>query len=453
MWDEIGIRDEYPRRDSARGCGMKMETQCEKTIVGGNTVVLTERLPHLLTACIGFWINFGSRHEMEPHLGAAHFIEHMLFKGTETMDAKGLALAIETLGGSINAAASEERTYCYARVLPEHLPVAVGIIADMFGKSVFAPAEFDREKEVVLEEIKGHEDSPEELAFDLFLEDIYGRRGLGHSILGYEKTIRNISRDELYGLYKKFYRPAHLIVAVAGNIGDADVTTLVENALEPCTEPPCEILKPAPSPSDFAPRITLHHKKTAQVQFTLGAPGINFGHADRYVYMLLDVILSGGMSSRLFQEVREKRGLVYDISSINTCFSDSGFFGVTAGTRPDNLLEVLKVTADELKKLKDGDVTREELERVKQQLRVSMTMSFESVNARMMKIARSEIYYGRNMTDEEMFEMIHAVEMEDITRVSNELFVGGHTVFTALGPFRGHTKTLTPRISEILNAL
>ncbi|MFA6451764.1 MAG: pitrilysin family protein, partial [bacterium] len=282
-----------------------METKVTREIIRGGTVVLTEELPHLLTASVGFWINFGSRAEEEAQYGASHFIEHMLFKGTERMGPRDLALAIESVGGSIGAAASEEKTYCNARVLPEHLPIAVSIISDMFGRSQFPDAEFAREKEVVLEEIKAHEDTPEDLIYDLFLEDIYGREGLGHNPLGYEDTIKAMTRDDLFALYRRYYRPAHLIVSVAGNLGGMNIPELVARELEPCVEPACNILGHKASISDFTPKIKLRKKDTGQVQFCLGAPGVPFDSPDRFIYMALDVILSGGMSSRLFQEVRE----------------------------------------------------------------------------------------------------------------------------------------------------
>lgn len=429
-----------------------METECTKVKIGDGIVVLTERLPHLLTASVGFWINFGSRSEPAALYGAAHFIEHMIFKGTATMGPRDLALAVESVGGSIGAAASEEKTYCSARVLPEHLPIAVNIISDMFANSAFPAEEFDREKQVVLEEIKGHKDSPEEMSFDFFLEDVYGKQGLGHSILGYEENIGAMTRDTLYALYKKIYRPAHLVVAVTGNFGDADVPALVAGALKPCGEPPCSVMKPGPSPADFTRAIRFRHKDTGQAHFCLGGPGIPYHNPDRYVYMVLDMVLSGGMSSRLFQEVRERRGLVYDISSTNTCFSDSGFFCVSASTRPENLIDVLDVTAAEIAKIRNGEVDAGEIGRVKEQLRVSMAMSFESVTSRMMKLARSEIYYGRNLTDGEIFDMIHAVTPEDIVRVTNSVFQPEKLVFSALGPYKGKKrKDAEKRVAESIS--
>jgi predicted Zn-dependent peptidase len=428
-----------------------MKNECTRKTLDCGTVVLTEPMPHLFTACIGFWINFGSRNEPEDMYGAAHFIEHMLFKGTAKMGPRDLAIAIESLGGSIGAAASEEKTYSYARAMPEHMPVALDILSDMFFRSEFPEHEFKLEKEVVLEEIKGHDDVPEEVAFDDFLEDIYGLPGLGHSVLGYEKTVRELTRDKLYALYKKFYRPAHLIVTVAGNIGDMDVAGMIENALGTAAEERCDVMKPAQATSNFAHRVALNKRKTAQVHFTLGAPGVKYGDPAHYVYTLLDVILSGGMSSRLFQEVRERRGLVYDISTMNSCFTDTGFFSVNASTRLENLLEVVTVTAQELRKVKDGDITQEELSRVKEQLRVSIAMSFESVSTRMSKLARSEIYYGRMLSDEEIFDMITSITLDDLSKAANDLFKGPHFVFSALGPFTAKkSKDLEKRISEIV---
>ncbi|HOO56569.1 MAG TPA: pitrilysin family protein [bacterium] len=427
-----------------------MKTEIRKETLDCGAVLLVEPLPHLLTTSIGFTIAYGSRCEPENMYGAAHFIEHMIFKGTPGMGPRDLALAIESVGGSIGAAASEEKTYCYARVLPEHLGIAVDIISDMFCRSTFPLNEFDLEKEVILEEIKAHEDTPEELVLDQHLEDIYGNSGLGHSILGEESTINNITRDSLFDLYKKIYRPSHAIISVAGNTGDIDIASLINKALSPDGGQPCHVLESPPSPPDFTTKIRLRNRDTHQTQLCLGAPGVEYHNEKRYVYTLLDVILSGGMSSRLFQEIRERRGLVYDISSMNTCFIDSGFFTIMAGTRPENLIDVLSATTDELLKVKDGDVSEQELDRVKEMLRVSISMSFESVTSRMMKLARSQIYYGRPVTDEEIFDSISAVTVEDITIAANEIFRPGTFVFSALGPFENPADTES-RIIDILD--
>jgi len=431
-----------------------MKTAVTRERLDGGTTLLVEPLPHLMTAAVGFFIKFGSRAEEEHQYGAAHFIEHLLFKGTATKDPREIALAIESVGGSMGAAASEERTYCAARVLPEHIPLAVSIISDMFFRSVFPEHEFECEKNVVLEEIKAHEDTPEDLIFDLFMEDVFGRSGLGHNILGYEENIRNITRDALFDMYRAYYRPAHLIVTVAGNIGDNDIPALLTSSMEQCDEPPCKILDFAPSTHDFTSRVFVRRKDTEQVQFCLGMPSVRFGDERRFTYKLLSMILSGGMSSRLFQEVRERRGLVYDIVSSNSCFTDCGFFSISAGMRPEKLYEVLTVTMAELKKIKNGDIDADELERMKEKLRVYVSMSSESVTSRMMDLADCEIYYGRNMSDEEFLDKIRLVTLDDLVRAADDAFQPDRIVFSALGPFKkNQLRSAEENVAEILNEI
>ncbi len=431
-----------------------MKTTVTRERLDGGTTLLIESLPHLMTAAVGFFIKFGSRAEEASHYGAAHFIEHLLFKGTATKNPCDIALAIESVGGSIGAAASEERTYCAARVLPEHIPVAISIISDMFFRSVFPEHEFECEKNVVLEEIKAHEDTPEDLIFDLFMEDVFGRPGLGHNILGYEENIKSITRGALYDMYRRYYRSAHLVVAVAGNIGDNDVPKLVSSSLEMCTESLCGILDFDQSVPVFSPRVILHRKDTEQVQICLGMPGVRFSDKNRFAYKLLSMILSGGMSSRLFQEVRERRGLVYDIASSNSCFTDCGFFSISAGMRPERLYDVINVTVNELAKIKNGDVSADELERMKEKLRVSVVMSFDSVASRMMDLADCEAYYGRIMTDEEFIENIKSVTLDDLANAANDSFRPDRLVFSALGPFKkNQLESVKKRIAEMLNAL
>ncbi len=397
--------------------------------------VLTEHLPHARTVSVGVWLGYGSRLEEKKYHGAAHFIEHMLFKGTPGKTPRDLALAFESVGGSFNASASKENTNLYARMLSDHLPLAINLLCDMASKSTFPSEEFDREKLVVLEEILAHLDEPEEVAYDIFIDTIYGNNGIGHPILGTEETVRNLTRDGLYELYRKYYRPSHLVVAVAGNIESYNVPALVADALKADDRPSCNVLGSTHESPDFSFRTRLVARDTHQVYFYLGMPGVPYKSSDRYVYAILDMILSGGMSSRLFQEVREKRGLVYDIASENTSYSDTGFFNIYAATSRSNIEEVLEVTTDELCKVRDGDIAEHELRRVKQQLRAYMLMSLESVNSRMMKLARCELYYGRNLSDEEILDMITGVTLDDIVRIARSILNRDNMVFSALGPF------------------
>ncbi len=431
-----------------------MDTNVVKKQLGCGTTVVAESLPHSLTASVGFCINYGSRDEEERMFGAAHFIEHMLFKGTAEKNALDLALDIEAVGGAVGAGTSKELTRCYAHVLPEHIPQAVSILTDVFCRSVFPEEEFDREKGVILEEIKLYQDTPEEYVRVLFLEDLYGRGGLGHEILGYEDAIREVDCVELSELYRNRYIPSNIVVTAAGNFDGYDISRLIEESLGPLNGARRHPIEHAASAPNFTHGINLHAKDTGQVHFDMGFPGISKMSPDRYAYVLLSMVLGGGISSRLFQEVREKRGLVYEIDADNTTFSDSGFFAVSAGTRPENLPEVLSLVAAELRKCREGDIRQEELDRVKNICRIGMAMDFESVTSRMSFIADSEIFFGRHRTFTEIFDQIMAVSLDDLARISGDIFKDEKVVFTALGPFKKRSlKSTENKIADILRTI
>lgn len=432
-----------------------MDTVCETHELDNGVIVLVERLPAVFTAAAGFWFTAGSRHEPDGRQGGFHFIEHMMFKGTARRTARDIAVDVESVGGHLNALTGKEVTCYYGKVLSEDLPLLIDVLADMVFGSAFPPDEFLREQQVILEEIKNRDDTPEEFIYDQFLEDRCGRLGLGHNALGFENTVRGFDRDALFELYRNTYRPARLIVSVAGNLNGNDAVRLVSDALAAAGIPlNNHIAPPPPHTEDFRRNVNIYSRDIEQTHFVFGVPGIPYGHDDRYVYSLLDVLLSGGMSSRLFQEVREKLGLVYDIQSGNECYKDAGFFTIGASTRPANLRRVLEVTAAELHKLRNGDIRESELNRIKQQLRAHMAMSFENVSSRMMKIARSRIYFGRDVTDRETLDRVSAVTRDDITRVAAELFNPGGFAASILGPYGKETgqNEVTEMFNEIYNA-
>ena len=427
----------------------------EKIVLDNGITLLIERIPYLSTVAIGYWMNFGSREEEPPMQGSTHYIEHMMFKGTPRHSPSDIAHEIEYAGGGINALTGKELTCCYVRILPDNLPIAIDILSDIYFSSVFPQEEFIREKQVILEEIKDVEDTPEDLVYDLFHEDTFGKDGLGHPVLGCEETVNGITRDALYQIYRDQYKPCNLIVAVAGNPENHDLPALILNS--------CRLsvvsskIKPTTynlQPTTYNTGIRLHDRTIEKTHFIMGTEGVPYDHKDRFVYGVLDIILSGGMSSRLFQEVREKRGLVYDIGTENVHYRDTGIFSLSASTRPANLDEVLKVTTAELKKIKEGIVSEDETTRVKNQLRASIAMSLESVTSRMMKIARSEMYYERDIPDEEIMEMVRRVSINDLVRIANEIFLPNRFMFTTLGPMPdGDGSRLTDCFREIIQTL
>lgn len=395
-------------------------------------VVLTEHMPWSRTVGIGLWVDYGSRFEKPSHQGAAHMIEHMLFKGTADMVPMDIAVAFESVGASFNASASKESTNIYARSLDEHLPMAVRLLSDMTLRSVFPLDEFELEKQVILEEIKGHNDVPEDVASDMFYRDMFRDHGLGHPILGSEETVGGMTRDALFGLYSEIYRPARVVVAAAGNLERYDMPSLIREALGDC-EPIAREKRYAPEPIE--PLINLVSRDSQQVQVYIGMPGVAFDHPDRYALNALDMVLSGGMSSRLFQEVREKRGLVYDIATDTISYRDCGAFYVYASMRLDSMSEVLDITFREMLAVRNGEVSAAELERVKEQFRSAMIMSRESTTSRMSRLARNEMYYGRFVPDDEYISHFCAVTLDDIVAVAEKVLRPSPVVFTALGPF------------------
>ncbi len=431
-----------------------MTNTFERHTLSNGTVLLTENLPYMRTVSIGLWVRYGSRFDPAGQRGAAHFIEHMLFKGIPGMSPRDIAIQFEQVGGSFNASASKETTHIYAKMLSGHLPLAIDMLMGMALDSDFPAHEFDREKEVVLEEIRGRNDSPEEIAYDQFITDIYGDSGLGYSILGDEATIEPITRDGLFDLYRSVYTSEAVQVSITGNFGQFDVPALVEKAI--ATHSHTHSGKTHlidDSRPVFTGKVNLVNHKAHQAQLFLGFPGVPYASPRRYEYAALDMILSGGMSSRLFQEVRELRGLVYDISTENSSYSDSGYFAAYASVRPSNMIEVLSITVDELIKVRGGAVTADELDRVKEQLCANMIMSLESVTSRMTKLARCEFYFGRNLSDSEILDGIRKVTLDDIVEISRETFRGDRAVLSALGPFgRGGEKQedITARMLDVI---
>lgn len=409
-----------------------MEENFRRYELDNGTVVLTEHMPWACTVGVGFWINYGSRHEKPGQHGSSHMIEHMIFKGTEDMNPMDIAVAFESVGASFNASASKESTNLYARVLDEHLPMAAKILSDMSLRSVFPESEFELEKQVILEEIQGHNDTPEDVAHDTFLSDTFGSHGLGHPILGTEESIGATTRDGLYSLYKEVYRPSRIVIAAAGNLEKYDIPALFTETLGSCDKAPIEDRMP---PDTQKSVINIVQRDCFQAQVYMGFPGVPFDHPQRYALNALDMVLSGGMSSRLFQEVREKRGLVYDISSECTSYRDCGSFFIYAGMRLENMQEVLEITMKEILDVRAGNISADELERCKQQFRAAMIMSKESTTSRMSRLARNELYYGRYVADDEYINKFCSITVGDIVSAAEMIFRPDPVVFSALGPF------------------
>src|SRR5438445_2277657 len=357
--------------------------------------IVTERMPGVRSVTLGIWVAAGSRDERPAIAGASHVLEHLLFKGTPTRSARDIAEAFEAVGGDLNAFTSKENTTFYARVLDRDLPMAVEHMCDMLQHSLLRKPDFEAERQVILEEINMHEDSPDELIHDLFTETLWAGHPLGRPVLGTVSSITSVNRDQVRRFYKRHYSPASFVVSVAGNLEHEHVVELVQGGMETGAvrgEGPSawrlRAERGAPSPSG----ATLVRKRpTEQAHICLGTNGLSRNDPDRFAFGVANQALGGGMSSRLFQEVREKRGLAYSVYSYHGMFAETGLFMVYAGTTPSKADQVLSIARGELAEVAEGGLSGEEIERAKGHMKGSLVLSLEDTSGRMSRIGRSEI--------------------------------------------------------------
>jgi len=393
--------------------------------------LITESMPQVRSVTVGVWLTRGSRHEADARCGIAHFIEHMLFKGTTSRSAEGLAQEIDSIGGHLDAFTAKEYAAYYIKVLDEHLPIAVDLLSDLVLNPAFRAEDVEREKKVVLEEIKMVEDTPDDLVHEVFTQRFWDGHPLGRPILGSKDTVEALTAETLRDHFTGAYVASNVVLAAAGNLEHARVRALVERAFGP--------LKPAGValedwPPVAAPQITVRTKDLEQAHVVLGAPAFAQSHADRYVGYILNTVLGGSMSSRLFQNVREKRGLAYAVFSGLNAYRDAGALTVYAGCAAPSVGQVVDLVIEELKGLKATLVTAEELRRAKDHLKGSLMLSLENTASRMSHLARQEIYFERQFDLDETLDGIEQVAAEDIRRVANDLFVNGSLAATVLGP-------------------
>jgi predicted Zn-dependent peptidase len=396
----------------------------------GGLRVFSEPLAEATSVALGLWIRAGSRDEKDEVAGISHLMEHMLFKGTPDMDALGIAQAFEGIGAQENAATGEEYTLLYARFLPEHLGRALDIMSDMVLRPTLA--DLEREREVIVEEIKMYEDRPDQLADEYLSSLIFHKDPLGRPIIGSAETVRGVDHDTLEDFHTSTYTSPNVFVAAAGKLDPEEVERMVEEKLSglPEGEPFMREAKPT-SP---ASRIFFKFKETEQYHVSLGSLGIPAKSEDRYAMAALNNVLGGGMSSRLFQEVREKRGLAYAVFSYHQGYSDAGAIKTYVGSTTGNVEEAVSVIVEQLVRVMDEAVEEEELERTKQQLKSSTLLALESTSARMNRIGRSIITGAELLTPEEISARIEAVTLEDITRLAREHLRTDKLYLSAVGP-------------------
>ena len=392
--------------------------------------LLTEQMPHVRSVSIGVWLARGSRHESLEQSGIAHFCEHMLFKGTATRTAEDIAQTIDSIGGQMDAFTAKEYASYYIKVLDEHLPLALEVLSDIVMRPAFAVSDVDREKKVVLEEIKMVEDTPDDLVHELFTESFWAGHPLGRPILGTPETVEALTADGLRRYFTGTYSAPNLIVAAVGNIEHARVRELVERAFEgvpqasvPANETPPEVI----------PAIVVRHKELEQSHVVLGAGGYRQDHADRYASYVFNTILGGSMSSRLFQNVREKRGLAYAVFSGLSAYRDTGSMTVYAGCANAAVGELIDVVVTEIRRMKDEILPESELRRSKDHLKGSLMLNLESTSSRMSHLARQEIYFDHQFGLDETLEGVEKVTREDVQRVARDLFGNGSLAATVLG--------------------
>ncbi|MEB3205010.1 MAG: pitrilysin family protein [Candidatus Sericytochromatia bacterium] len=402
--------------------------QSRKVTLSNGVRVLLEELPHVHSASIGFWVDTGSRNETPEIEGASHFIEHMLFKGTPSRSALEIARALEDTGGSLNAFTNKEQTCYYARVLEDQVELALDVLSDMLLHSLFDPDEVKRERKVILEEIKMYEDNPDEYASELFQTIFWPDHPMGRPIAGTRNSVRRLSREALLAYKERFYAADRLVVSIAGRIDGDKVVAQLEHLLADLPRKSAPHTLTAPTAST---RRVVKYRDTEQVQVLLGTDGVSVDHPDLYIHHMLDAILGGGMSARLFQQVREKRGLCYSISSYGAHHRLGGMFGIYAGTNARKVDDLLAVTFEELQR----PITREELDRAKRQTRGNLLLALEQPRTRANRMARNELFHGRFIPIEEILERMEAVTVEQVSDLAARMTPDRFS-FTIVGPLR-----------------
>lgn len=406
-----------------------------RTVLPNGLTVITEAMPHLRSVSIGIWVKTGSRHEDAEHNGITHFIEHMVFKGTATRSAEDIARQVDSIGGNMDAFTAKECICFNVKVLDEHLPIALDVLSDLVLNPVFDLKDITRERGVILEEIKMDEDNPDYLVHEIFTQNFWKDHPLGKPILGTKETVRRFEQQMVKEYWSHRFLPGNLIICAAGRLDHQQFTDLVSRyfaSLEPGKNGFHE------APPKTVSRIIMRNKKALeQVQICLGVPSHPISHERRYASYVLNTVLGGGMSSRLFQNVRERQGLAYSVFSDLNPYRDTGCLSVYAGTSRESAPRVVQSVVAEFHRMKAEEVPADELRRAKDQLKGSLMLSLESSTARMSNLARQEMYFGRFFTMDEIIARIEAVTAEDIVQLANEFFQPAQIAVTVLGNLSG----------------
>lgn len=392
----------------------------QKELLKNGIRIVTEEIPYVNSVSIGIWVKVGSRYENIENNGISHFIEHMLFKGTNNRSAKEIANSIDKIGGQLNAFTSKECTCFYAKVLDTHFDIALDVLADMFFNSRFDKEEIDKERGVVIEEINMYEDSPEDLVHDLFSQAVWSGNPLGMSILGTEETLNNLNREKILEFFNENYIPQNVVISVVGNFKHKEAVASIKKYFENAEQKgnsSANILVPS-----FEPEYTLKSKDTEQVHLCMGFNGVDIKSKAFYPMLILNNVFGGAMSSRLFQKIREDRGLAYSVFSYPSSFEDCGLFSIYAGSKPDNLKSVAELIMEEIRIIKKNGITEQELYDSKEQLKGSYILGLESTSGRMISIGKSELLLNKIYSPAEILEKIDQVDMDSVNNIIKHIF-------------------------------
>lgn len=409
----------------------KMERGIHKTVLHNGVILLTQEVPHARSVSMGVWVNAGARDETLEQSGLSHFIEHMIFKGTRKRDAFQIAKEFDAIGGQTNAFTSMELTCYHAKVMDTHLSTMVDILSDIFLNSVFSPEEVDKERPVILQEIGMVEDNPEEWVHTLLLKSFWGDHPLGRSILGTRENIIRFDADTIKNFLKQFYQPDRIVISAAGNFEHKNFENLIRSSFESVKAestisrrfPPCT-----------KPSVNVSQRDLEQVHICLATSGITTTDPRRYAFSLMNTILGGNMSSRLFQEIRERRGLAYSVYSFASSHTDTGMLGIYAGVSPEKADEVIELLVDQIKKLEYSRIEEAELSDAKQYTKGNILLSSENMDNLMVRIAQNEISFGHEIPIQAVLDEIEKVTIEDIMELNHALLQEKCLAISVLGP-------------------
>ncbi len=413
--------------------------EIERASLPNGIRVVTEVMPHVRSVSLGVWVGSGSRIEHGPENGLSHFVEHMLFKGTKNRSSEDIARSVDSIGGGLDAFTSKELVSYNTKTLDEHLPFAFDILSDLVLNPLFRVEDIEKEKSVILEEIKMEADQPEFVLHETFISNFWKGHGLGKPILGTKETVKKFGREMLCDFYQRVYSPSNILITAAGNLEHGHIVDLVEEKFAGLAERDRPLNGAIPQP--HAPIILKKKESLEQVHIALGVPAYPLAHEARFPLYVLNTVLGGGMSSRLFQNIREKQGLAYAVYSELNLFSDTGCFTVYAGTGVETAKQVVNSVVREFRAFKEDLIGVEELRRAKDHLKGSLMLSLESTSSRMSNLARQELYFDRFLSLDEMLDNIESVKREEVQSIAQEFFQAENTALAMLGRLSDVTVT------------